>query len=255
MLAADWITRDLIGNFFLRYLHVLAGVCWIGLLYYFNFVQVPGLAAYGDEGKARNLTITQIAKRALWWFRWAAIATLATGILITIVLPNYMENFLGHEGADGRNASNASIAIGMLLGITMAANVWMIIWKNQKVVIANAVNVLDGKAADPAAAEAGRRALLASRQNMIFSVSMLSFMVGTSHYYGIFSTPTSGDANTFVIVATVICALFQLNALGIFGGIKAGNKMLVPYESHKNAIITSVVLWAVLFALSLVFMG
>ena len=254
MNAASLFDQNAIGNFWFRYLHVLAGITWIGLLYYFNFVQVPGLAAYGDEGKARNITITQIATRALWWFRWAAIATLATGLLIVGVVPDYMKNFLGHEGNDPANAKNAAITVGMLLGITMAANVWMIIWKNQKVVIANAKNVLEGKEADPDAATAGRRALLASRQNMIFSVSMLFYMVGAAHFYPESFTATSGNANTFVIVAVVIGALLQLNALGKFGGIKAGNKMLTIYESHKNAIIASIVLWLVLFVLSIVFM-
>jgi uncharacterized membrane protein len=256
MVAADIFTQDLLGNFWFRYLHVLAGITWIGLLYYFNFVQVPGLAAYGDEGKARNITISQIATRALWWFRWAAIATLATGLLIVGVIPNYMKDFLNHPGVSADNAHNAVITVGMLLGITMAANVWMIIWKNQKVVIANAVGVLEGKEANPDAATAGRRAMLASRQNMIFSVSMLYYMVGAAHYYrGNGWEATSGNANTFVIVAVVIGALLQLNALGKFGGIKAGNKLLWVYESHKNAIITSIVLWVVLFVLSVVFMG
>ncbi|MFM9083731.1 MAG: hypothetical protein ACKOQ7_07630, partial [Actinomycetota bacterium] len=112
MIAADILTRDLLGNFWLRYLHILAGITWIGLLYYFNFVQVPGLAAYGDEGKARNITITQIATRALWWFRWAAIATLGTGLLIVGVVPNYMQDFLGHEGSTSANAKNAAITVG-----------------------------------------------------------------------------------------------------------------------------------------------
>ena len=256
MTAADILTREILGNFWLRYLHVLAGITWIGLLYYFNFVQVPGLAAYGDEGKARNITITQIATRALWWFRWAAIATLGTGLLIVGVVPNYMNDFLNHAGSSPDNAHNAVITVGMLLGITMAANVWMIIWKNQKVVIANAIGVLEGKDANPEAATAGRRAMLASRQNMIFSVSMLYYMVGAAHYYrGAGWEATSGNANTFVIIAVVIGALLQLNALGKFGGIKAGNKMLVIYESHKNAIITSIVLWVVLFVLSIIFMG
>jgi uncharacterized membrane protein len=250
MIAAEWFTQELIGNFFFRYLHILAGIAWIGLLYYFNFVQVPGLAAYGDEGKARNITITQIATRALWWFRWAAIATLATGLLITIVVPDYMNNFMNHEGLKTANATNAAITVGMTLGILMAANVWMIIWKNQKVVIANATNVLNGGEANPDAATAGRRAMLASRQNMIFSVSMLFYMVGTSHFYTVFKA-TPGNANTFVLISCVIIALLQLNALGKFGGIKAGNKMLWPYESHKNAIISSVVLWAVLFLVSI----
>jgi uncharacterized membrane protein len=250
MIAAEWFTQELIGNFFFRYLHILAGIAWIGLLYYFNFVQVPGLAAYGDEGKARNITITQIATRALWWFRWAAIATLATGLLITIVVPDYMNNFMNHEGLATANATNAAITVGMTLGILMAANVWMIIWKNQKVVIANATNVLNGGEANPDAATSGRRALLASRQNMIFSVSMLFYMVGTSHFYTVFKA-TPGNANTFVLISCVIIALLQLNALGKFGGIKAGNKMLWPYESHRNAIISSVVLWAVLFLVSI----
>ncbi len=78
-----------------RWLHILVGIAWIGLLYYFNLVQVPGLAAYGDEGKARNITIDKIARRALWWFRWASIATLATGILITGAIVNYYKEL--HE--------------------------------------------------------------------------------------------------------------------------------------------------------------
>ena len=256
MTAASLFDQNAIGNFWFRYLHILAGITWIGLLYYFNLVQVPGLAAYGDEGKARNITITEIATRALWWFRWAAIATLATGILITGVAPDYMKDFMNHVGSDPINAKNAAISVGMILGITMAANVWMVIWKNQKVVIANATNVLNGGEANPDAATAGRRAMLISRQNMIFSISMLFMMVGAAHFYpeSAFSA-TSGEANTFVLISIVLGALLQLNALGKFGGIKAGNKMLLPYESHKNAIITGVVLWAVLFILSVVLLG
>jgi len=246
-------SRDVLLGFGFRWLHILVGIAWIGLLYYFNFVQVPGLAAYGDEGKARSLTIHHIARRALWWFRWAAIATLATGLLIT-GQTNYWLNFMS-SNANG-NGHNAAISVGMILGTLMAANVWMIIWKNQKVVLANAVNVLGGAEADPNAATAGRRALLASRQNMIFSVPMLWFMVGAAHFYNSsFGDATSRGAWTFLIVASVITALFQLNALGILGGIKAGNKMLVIYESHKNAIITSFVLWAVMWILSEVLLG
>jgi uncharacterized membrane protein len=257
MTVASMFDQTLIGLFWLRYLHILAGITWIGLLYYFNFVQVPGLAAYGDEGKARNITVTQIATRALWWFRWASVATLATGLLITMVAPDYMLKFMNHDGSDPQNARNAVISVGMTLGILMAANVWMIIWKNQKVVIANAVNVLGGGEANPDAATCGRKALLASRQNMVFSVSMLFYMVGAAHFYGEqenFST-TSSSANTFMFVSLAIIAMLELNAIGIFGGIKAGNKMLWPYESHKNAIISSVVLWAVFFGLSVAFMG
>lgn len=79
----ELLSQDYLYNMGFRWLHILVGIAWIGLLYYFNLVQVPGLAAYGDEGKARNITIDKIARRALWWFRYAALATLATGLLIT----------------------------------------------------------------------------------------------------------------------------------------------------------------------------
>ena len=164
------LDQAFIGDFLLRYVHILVGITWIGMLYYFNLVQVPALAAYGDEGKARMLTLDKVARRALWWFRWAAIATLGTGLLITGVVENYWTR--------SGDAHKVTISIGMILGTLMAANVWMVIWKNQKVVLANAVNVLGGAAADPAAAGAGRKALLISRQNFIFSFSMLWFMVG-----------------------------------------------------------------------------
>ncbi|MBM3638706.1 MAG: antitermination protein NusG [Actinobacteria bacterium] len=250
MIALELLTRDYLGNFAFRWLHVVAGVCWIGLLYYFNLVQVPGLAGYGDEGKARNITIDQIARRALWWFRWAAIATLVTGILITGLVENYFENFMG-EGSSAGIGHNVAISVGMVLGILMAANVWMIIWKNQKVVLANAANVLAGKEADPSAAAAGRKALLASRQNFIFSFSMLFYMVGAAHFYsGAFGDATSSNAWTFFIVSVVIIAVLQINALGLLGGTAATNKLLWPYESHKNALIAGGVLWLVLWLLS-----
>ena len=250
----ELFSGDYFLNFFMRYLHVLVGIAWIGLLYYFNLVQVPALAAYGDEAKARSITLDKLARRALWWFRWAAIATLGTGILIT-GQPTYYDNFLNWEGANSLNAKNAAITVGMLFGLTMAANVWMVIWKNQKVVIANATNVLNGGEADPNAAGAGRRAMLMSRQNMIFSVSMLFYMVGAAHFYPEAFSATTSDGYTFIIIAVVLGALLQLNALGKFGGTAAGNKMLKPYESHKNAIITSIILWLVLFVVSVIFMG
>lgn len=241
------LTRDYLGSFGFRWLHILAGITWIGLLYYFNLVQTPALAAFGDEGKARNIAIDKIGRRALWWFRWAAIATLGTGILITGIEEDFYKDFFG----SGHSAHDAAISVGMILGITMAANVWMVIWKNQKVILANVVNVLGGAEANPNAATAGRKALLASRMNVIFSVSMLFFMVGTPHFYaGAFPDATSGNAWTFFFIAIAIAFLLELLALGFFGGIQAGNKLLWSFESHKNALITSGVLWLVLWLLS-----
>jgi len=234
---------------FVRALHVLAGICWIGLLYYFNLVQVPSFAAYGDEGRARNVSIDKLARRALWWFRWAAVVTLVLGLLIIGVTDNYMKDFMTKDSAIGLGHSGA-IFVGMLLGITMAANVWMVIWKNQRAVLANAANVLAGGEADPAAAAAGRRALLASRTNFIFSFSMLWFMVGAAHIYGGFNVDSAGKAWAFVIIAVALGAIIELLALGKIGGTAATNKLLWPFESHKNALISGGVLWVVLYILS-----
>ena len=239
----------------LRALHVLAGVTWIGLLYYFNVVQVPSFAAYGEEGKARNISIDKLARRALWWFRWASVVTLGFGLLI-VGVPNeagesYMKDFMSGNGVNSL-PKNAAIFVGMVLGILMAANVWMVIWKNQKVVLANAANVLAGGEADAGVPAAGRRALLASRQNFIFSFSMLWFMVGAAHLYekSAFDVVESSRAWTFVIICLVISALLELNCLGKLGGTAATNKLLWPYESHKNALITGGVLFVVLYVLS-----
>jgi len=241
----------------LRALHVLAGVTWIGLLYYFNVVQVPAFAAYGDEGKARNISIDKLARRALWWFRWSSIVTLVLGLFIIGATKDYMKDFMS-AGSSGI-AENGAIFVGMILGITMAANVWMVIWKNQKIVLANAANVLAGGEADAGAPAAGRRALLASRQNFIFSFSMLWFMVGAAHLYEFFAETTSdgklvqassSNAWTFVIICAVIGAILELNCLGKLGGTAATNKLLWPYESHKNALITGGVLFVVLYVLS-----
>ncbi len=236
-----------------RWLHVLAGIAWIGLLYYFNLVQVPAFAAYGDEAKARNISIDKLARRALWWFRWAAVVTLVLGLLIIGVTENYMQDFMSDVNTNDL-AHDAAIFVGMILGILMAANVWMVIWKNQKIVLANAANVLSGGEADPNAAAAGRRALLASRQNLIFSVPMLFFMVGAAHFYGGVFDGSAGGAWTFVIVSSAITALLQLNALGKLGGTAATNKLLWPYESHKNAMISAGVLFVILYVLSEIFL-
>ena len=152
-------------------------------------------------------------------------------------MKNYYKDFFTDASASGVG-HNVAISIGMVIGTLMAANVWMIIWKNQKVVLANAANVLAGGEANADAPTAGRRALLASRQNMIFSVSMLFFMVGAAHFYSVFAEASSSDASTFLMISTAIVALFQLNALGIFGGIKAGGRnnglLTFPCNLHGN---------------------
>jgi uncharacterized membrane protein len=231
----------------LRWLHVLFGITWIGLLYYFNFIQVPAFAEL--SAGARNEAITKLATRALWWFRWAALGTAIFGILIAGATEDYFKDFF-------KRADGVSIFIGMIIALTMLYNVWMVIWPNQKIVIANAANVLAGGQPDPNAAAAGRRAFLASRQNTLFSVSMLWFMVGTAHFYTgeTFSGELGGGkVFGFLIIALIIWAVLEANALGFIGGTGPGPTKQI-YETVRNVIISGFVLWFVLWLLSELFL-
>jgi uncharacterized membrane protein len=221
--------------YFSRWSHVFVGITWIGLLYFFNFVQVPAYAEM--EPSARNNALDKLTSRALWWFRWAAAATLLSGILLLIFQKQYENDYI-------KTAPGVAIYAGILLALTMFLNVWLVIWPNQKRVIANARNVQAGGEADPGAAAAARKGLLASRQNTIFSLPMLIFMVGTAHFpYDAVDT-ASGKRATFWIIWVVIWGVFELNALGLLGGTGPGGPRII-YDNHRNAIITAFVYSAV----------
>jgi uncharacterized membrane protein len=235
------------GWYFLaRWAHIVAGITWIGLLYYFNFVQVPSFAQM--EAPARNNAIDKLASRALWWFRWAALATFLFGIML-LSLGNFgNQGYAMFHSGYFKSPEGVAIATGILLGVTMFLNVWGVIWPNQKKVIANARNVQAGGEADPAAAEAGRRAALASRMNTIFSFPMLFFMVGAAHFFNI-AFFTTDDRGIYWAITLVIWAVLELNALGIIGGRATGNVTNWIYESHQRAIATGLVLVVVWYAL------
>jgi uncharacterized membrane protein len=234
-----------------RWLHVLAGITWIGLLYYFNLVQVPAFAAFGDEGKARNIAIDKVARKALWWFRWAAVATVVLGLLITVWTENYFSNGFG------KSAKGLAISTGMIIAIIMFLNVWGVIWRNQKVVLANAANVLAGGEPDPGAAAAGRRAVMASRQNLVFSVTMLFFMVFAAHGPWIANTDLSGGkVGAYWLISLVIIAVLELNALGMMPWKAQPNKglnMLYDGPGVRNPLIAAGGLWVVFLILSEIF--
>lgn len=213
-----------------RYGHVVFGVAWIGLLYYFNFVQVPAFAEM--EAAARNNAIDKLASRALWWFRWAAVATVVTGLILFLLQKNTADYV--------KSPAGIAISTGILLALTMFVNVWGIIWRNQKVVIANARNVQAGGEADPAAAGAGRKALLASRQNAIYSLPMLAFMVGTGHFaYKTVGVAEGSARMTYWAITIVLWLLFELNALGVFGKDPGGTRKI--YDTHKAALWTGLI--------------
>ncbi|MFL2526900.1 MAG: urate hydroxylase PuuD [Candidatus Azotimanducaceae bacterium] len=182
----------IVVDFLARWSHILFGITWIGLLYYFNFVQTEYFKEAEDS--ARVDAFSKLVPRALWYFRWAALLTFLTGLVM-----------LGYRGS----ASTADIIIGSVLGTLMLLNVWGIIWRNQKIVIASNQAVAAGGEADPAAAEAAPKAALASRTNTLFSIPMLWFMVASAHM-------PSGSimANTqAIVICCVIIAAIEVNAI------------------------------------------
>lgn len=160
-----------------RWLHILAGITWIGLLYYFNFVQTPAMAAANaDEQGPGPAAITKyVAPRALLWYRWAAFVTWISGALYLAWSPFY--TFLGAFtlGAASGYTSDTIIGFGAWLGTIMLLNVWVLIWPSQKKILGLA------PATDDEKAKARRTAFLASRVNTMLSIPMILFMMGYSH--------------------------------------------------------------------------
>ena len=166
-------------SFIVRWIHVMSGVMWIGLLWYFNFVQVPAVAGMPDEHKP--LIGKYIAPGALWWFRYSAASTVVFGLLLA-----WMEGYLvdamalgltaGAVSAPSGVAGAATIGFGMWLGLIMAFNVWRIIWPNQQKVLGIVEATPDEKKA------AARMALMASRINTMLSIPMLFAMLALRHF-------------------------------------------------------------------------
>tara|TARA_B100001057_G_C22705527_1_gene893592 strand:- start:27 stop:608 length:582 start_codon:yes stop_codon:yes gene_type:complete len=155
-----------IYNGILRAIHAFAGIAWIGLLYYFNFVQVPALKAAVADGSAGGIT-KHVAPLALLWFRWAALATWLAGA--GLLGANFTDAFLLKNGYE-------AIGLGSWIGTIMLFNVWVLIWPNQQKVLGMK------KATDEEKGKARRVALLASRTNTLLSIPMILLMTnGLSH--------------------------------------------------------------------------
>lgn len=161
--------------FTFRWLHVLSGIMWIGLLYYFNFVQIPNMPNIPDDQKPAIGKV--IAPAALWWFRWAAMATLVTGLILGYI-NGYIHDALALGALnDFEVPKNIAIGIGMWLGIIMWFNVWFVIWPNQK----KALGIVEAEADEKAAS--ARTAMLFSRTNTMLSIPMLFAMVSAQNIY------------------------------------------------------------------------
>jgi len=227
-------------EFLSRYAHVLSGITWIGLLYFFNFVQTPAYAQLSDG--ARSEALRFLTLRALWWFRYAALLTFLFGLSIVSVQDMSGDNsyFSGQRGT--------AILTGMLLGTTMFLNVWGVIWRAQKVIIGNAETVAAGGQPNPDAASRAKPAARASRVNTLFSIPMLFFMVFAPHAGAWFRADLEGFPSTIAywVMVLVIWAFIEASALGMVGGYdSAFNK--AAFDDHKKTIIGGFILLAVFY--------
>jgi uncharacterized membrane protein len=228
--------------FILRWIHFLAGITWIGILYYFNFVQTPFFAE--TEAPVRVGAVQKLVPRALWWFRWGAMVTFLAGILMYIMRMSEMGPGLFYTSPYG-----VTITVGGLIGTIMFLNVWLVIWPNQQIVIASTNQVASGGQALPAAAGAARRAALTSRTNTVFSIPMLFYMGAASHYptmvgsMGPFSPASHGS---FWFLVIVLVGAFEANALIGTQGIAKQ-----PLDSVKGALWYGFLLTGILFLLNL----
>ena len=161
------------GVYFFRWLHVISGVMWIGLLWYFNFVQIPNMPNIPDDQKPAIGKV--IAPAALWWFRWGAMSTIVTGLIVA-----YMSDYLMSAitlGGGGAVPKDMFIGLGMWMGAIMWFNVWFVIWPNQKKALGMVEVEADAKAA------AARTAMLFSRTNTLLSFPMLFSMVAAQNLF------------------------------------------------------------------------
>ena len=171
--GGDFVFDQYFFSWLFRYLHVLAGIMWIGLLWYLNFVQIPSMPSIPDEQKPAVTKV--IAPKVLFWFRWAAFVTILTGLIVA-----YLNGYL-HEsmtlGIGSGGGKNTAIGIGMWLGIIMAYNVWFIIWPNQKKALGFIEVDPDQKML------AAKKAMITSRVNTLLSIPMLLTMVAAQNLY------------------------------------------------------------------------
>ena len=168
-----WAFDQLFWSWLFRYLHVLSGIMWIGLLWYLNFVQIPSMPKFTDEQKPAIVKV--IAPAVLFWFRWAALSTIITGLIVAY-LNGYIHEALALGIGSGGGKSTA-IGIGMWLGLIMAFNVWFIIWPNQKKVL----GIVEASPEEKPAAL--KKAVMASRINTLLSLPMLLSMVMAQNLY------------------------------------------------------------------------
>jgi uncharacterized membrane protein len=213
-----------------RYGHIISGITWIGLLYYFNFAQTPAFNSF--EAPARNEAFAKLVPRAIWWFRWAAAATLAFGLLI-FALYSSGDN---KPYDDMKSINVLGILAGIYFALIMFANVWLVIWPAQRRAIANAQNVLAGGEADAGLPPLMRRAACASRTNTFLSIPMLFFMVTAAHMLNpaAYDTSEGGKRILWYVITLAVGAIAEAIALK---APAPGSGLTKHLDDHKNTII------------------
>ena len=172
--SSDSFSDQAFYSFLFRWLHVLSGIMWIGLLWYFNFVQIPNMPNIPDDQKPAVSKV--IAPAALWWFRWGAMSTIITGLIVGY-LNGYLEAAMTLGLRGDAAPSHIAIGIGMWLGIIMWFNVWFVIWPNQK----KALGIVSVE--DDVKIASARTAMLFSRTNTLLSIPMLFSMVAAQNIF------------------------------------------------------------------------
>ena len=218
------------------------------MLYYFNFVQTPAFASF--EAGPRNEAFAKLVPRAMWWFRWGAMATLAFGLLL----------FGLYSGGDSKpyddmkSMNVLGIVSGIWFALIMFSNVWFVIWPAQKRAIANAQNILAGGEADAGLPPVMRRAATCSRTNTFLSIPMLFFMVAAAHFlaFGGYDSSEGGKRALWYVIVLVVGIVAEAIALK---APAVGSGLTKHLDDHKNTIIAGFVLTIVLYVVLEVMFG
>lgn len=217
--------------YLLRWMHYFFGIAWIGLLYYFNFVQTPFMGDASTDVGTKSAVTRILVPRALWWFRWSAMFTFLTGLTILMIR--------GHQNPHSLLTPwGVGITTGASMAILMFLNVWLIIWPNQKIVIANANNVASGQPANPNVTTHATRSAIASRTNVLLSLPMLFFM-GAGRHLPFGNSATS--LTTYFLALGIVLAVIEFNAIR--------GKMVKPLSTVKGVIHAGLALWLVVYLL------
>lgn len=238
----DWFGPTGAGQMFARWGHYLTGAIWVGLLWYFNFVQAPAFAAMTDTVRADTLRL--VSARAMTWRRWSAAATAGTGALILFFQEPYDGDYLEYFGTP----QGTAVAFGSVLGLVMLANVWFVIHPSQRVLLGSAERVVAGRAPTAEAPRAAKRLARAERCNVMLAIPMLWFMAVAPHFaVARFNyRPDRDYIGSAWVVMILALGIVELSALGQVGGLDSKvNRVL--FDRTWRTLAAGIVLWAFLW--------